>query len=478
MKLKYWLAALISLFILLFASHATKAQSQSVPENFPAIPPPFQLTPLPQTQSQTQTFKIGHVEDSQPVSSAGRETGFCDALSSIFRANKPEKVKIPFDSRFIHSQGVAIECGPNSITKERIDDLQSKLLPVTGVFTKPFFRTETKIVIRNSKRHLLSPQDVSPDITDSGNSSFTVAVIEKTTTEDALKKIYPNAKLVEVKDRTAAINRLRSDSSDPIDAYISDEVLLPKVLQALGQDASQFSIEPKLYGLTNEYYGIVIYNDPNNLSYKFDELLNTVESWLNRQDGLREVEKLKRELDYNATSNVLKWFISTNWLYYLPLPLLILLVFLLSIALFLFLFWILPQLAQTPPIQSLFNRLGGRRQNSRINQVVNVFVSGASNTLIPNYIDRNAVATLLSEFNEPIVQANVQTSSIESEETEQVIENLASRAESDSYFRKVLKAMLVPAGDATREEASEWWKTVVKRALERIEESVQNTFNP
>ena len=61
--------------------------------------------------------------------------------------------------------------------------------------------------------------------------SFRVGVLKNTTSEEALKSIYPNAIRQEVDTRTAAINFLNQGS---IDAYISDEVLLPSMLGEKG----------------------------------------------------------------------------------------------------------------------------------------------------------------------------------------------------------------------------------------------------
>jgi hypothetical protein len=415
------------------------------------------------------------VEDSEPVSTDARgQNTYCHALEKYLDEYTPREVTIEFSQRFKHHEGIAIECGSNSITSKRINDLQdsNQNQGVKGFFSEPFFRTETKIIVKNSKRDLLTQEELPlSSFTRQSDLSFTVGVIEKTTSEEALKSIYPNAIRKEVDKRKTAIQSLQSDGEGSIDAYISDEVLLPSVLRVL--PASDFSIEPKLYGLTNEYYGIVLYDDPKS-PYLFDTLKEKVNTWINSEEGQKEKEKLERETNYSATSRALKFFISLNTLYNLPPLVLLLLIFLLPVILLFFIILLFSCIAKIPLFNMVLNWIRHRGQeNNKIAHIINVFVSGTNNTLIPQYIDRNAVVALLREVGDPLLQASHQNIPLEVE-VEQVAENLAHKAKSNPYFLKVLKALLATVKDATREETDKWLRSVITRVFEKIE---QNMFN-
>lgn len=126
--------------------------------------------------------------------------------------------------------------------------------------------------------------------------------------------------------------------------------------------------------------------------------------------------------------------------------------FLLPVMLMFIMIWVLSLIAKIPLLRMLLNRIKRRGQeNNKIAHIVNIFVAGANNTLIPQYIDRNAVVTLLREVGDPLLQTSNQNISSEVE-VDQVAENLAHRAERDPYFLKVLKALLGTVKDATREE--------------------------
>jgi len=298
--------------------------------------------------------------------------------------------------------------------------------------------------------------------------SFRVGVLKNTTSEEALKSIYPNAIRQEVDTRTAAINFLNQGS---IDAYISDEVLLPSMLGEKVLKPSEFSIEPKLYGLTNEYYGIVLYDDPSS-PYPFDDLRTAVNDWVNNEGGLKERRKLVRETNYSATSRALRLFISLNTLYNLPPFVLLLLIFLFPIVSLFLIAWLFCCIAKIPLFNMVLTWIRRRGQdNNKIAHIINVFVSGANNTLIPQYIDRNAVIALLKGVGDPLLQPSNQNMPLEAE-VEQVAENLAQKAKSDPYFLKVLKALLGTLKDVTTEETDKWLRRVITKTVEKIEQNI------
>jgi Bacterial extracellular solute-binding proteins, family 3 len=476
MQLRYGVISLTFCLFLLFFSSTTQGQTpsglgQETPTNL-VFPVPS-LTIPPQNPENSYEFKFGIVEDSEPVSTDARGLNtYCHALEKYLDEYAPKEVTIEFSQRFKHHEGVAIECGPNSITSKRISDLQDPTLNqgINGFFSEPFFRTETKIIIKNSKRNLLKREGLPlSSFTEKSDSSFTVGVIKNTTSEEALKSIYPNAIRKETDRRKTAIASLQSNDDDSIDAYVSDEVLLPSMLRVL--PSSDFSVEPKLYGLTNEYYGIVLYDDPKSV-YPFDALRAKVNTWIGSEEGQKERGKLEKEISYSSTSSALKAFVSSDILYSLPSFLLFSLMFFLPIAAFFFIIFSFAWIAKIPLFSVVLNRIRSRGQNNnKIAQIINVFVSGANNTLIPQYIDRDTVITLLREVGDPLLQSSNNNVPPEME-VEKVAENLVHKAKNDLYLLKVLKALLGTVKDATREETDKWLRSVITRVFEKIEQTI------
>lgn len=461
MRLKYWVTVLVFFLLLLFFSSSTQAQlRQRFGEGNSRNTVSMILSQAQNSETASAyEFKFGSVDDSEPVSSNDRLERYCDALFSELEVYGAKKVSVKYNKRFQHHDGIIIECGPNSITSERIKDLKNSELngDVNGYFSEPFFRTETKIIIRNSKRKLLTQKNPSlASFEGQSDSSFKVGVIKDTTNEGALKSIYPTAILKEVENRTEAIQHLKSSM---IDAYISDEVLLPSILNKL--PPGEFSIEPKLYGFTNEYYGIVIYDDPKS-PYSFKKLKEKVNTWINSEKGQKEREKLEREIDYSATSRALNLFISSNTLYNIPPFVLLFLMLLFPIILLFFIIWLFSCVVKISLFSPFLKWFRSRWQNNnKITHIVNIFVSRVNNTLIPLYIDRNAVFILLRGIGNPLLQANNQNIHSNEEVKKKVAENLLSEAESDPYFLKVLKALLGVVKDVTIEEIDKWLENVI-----------------
>ena len=306
MRLKYWVIALIFFLFLLFFSNSTQAQ---LPQGLEQETPKSSASPiLIQTPKNNYEFKFGILEDSEPVSTDARGLNtYCQALKKHLDLYAPKEVTITYSQRRVQYDGITIECGSNSITSKRIKELQERQ-GAKGFFSEPFFRTETKIILKNSKRNLLKQERLSlASFIDQSDSSFKVGVIGDTTSEEVVKRIYPTAILKKVDTRKDAIRFLQSNNDDSIDAYISDEVLLPSMLKNDVLPQSDFSIEPKLYGLTNEYYGVIIYNDPNS-PYRFDDLRAKVNAWISSNEGQKERKKLEKEANLSVAQKVSHWF--------------------------------------------------------------------------------------------------------------------------------------------------------------------------
>jgi len=197
-----------------------------------------------------------------------------------------------------------------------------------------------------------------------------------------------------------------------------------------------------------------------------------VNDWVNNEGGLKERRKLVRETNYSATSRALRLFISLNTLYNLSPFVLLLLIFLFPIVSLFLIAWLFCCIAKIPLFNMVLTWIRRRGQdNNKIAHIINVFVSGANNTLIPQYIDRNAVIALLKGVGDPLLQPSNQNMPLEAE-VEQVAENLAQKAKSDPYFLKVLKALLGTLKDVTTEETNKWLRRVITKTVEKIEQNI------
>lgn len=239
----------------------------------------------------TRNLPFAYIKDAPPVSSENRNgilEGFCGSLRS-YLINEgwtvediiityPERFKVLASKRpdiYINSLP-AVECGPSTITRQRKDELLALGNGNTGSFSDPFFKTSTKLLINKEKLEKLYQ----------GSNDLDIGVQGYTTNNQVIGKIFPSARIVTVKDRRDAVDRLTTrDMEKHIDAYTGDEVILIDLLKE-NNLGDRFSIEPKLYGYTQEPYGVVVYNDK--------ELLNSVNSFINR-DGQNATSQLNNK---------------------------------------------------------------------------------------------------------------------------------------------------------------------------------------
>ncbi|MDM9585118.1 transporter substrate-binding domain-containing protein [Nostoc sp. GT001] len=347
-----------------------------------------------------------------------------------------------------------MECGANTISEERTQDLKKH----QGVFSVPFFTTGAKFIIRNDKRHFLN--ETTP--------SFKIGVLGETTTEHVVNSIYPTAKLVPVIDRADAINKLESGY---IDAYISDEILLPSILKELETNSKDsYSIEPKAYGFTNESYGVVVYDDKL--------LLDRVNNWIIDEGQEAKKSELEKQANYNWISERLKFLLSQDYFYNLVGFLLIflpLLFFLLLVTHPLF----IALVAKLPLFARFLKWIRRRPQGGKRSFVAplirwilddetfNVVTYKANKSLVPMYIDRETVVALVKEVGQPLVYLNNE-SEPSTVEVEKVAQNLAQEAEKNPHFAKVLETVK----DAATEETEKWIRSAVTRAFELLKQAV------
>jgi hypothetical protein len=227
-----------------------------------------------------------------------------------------EKMKDPekdnLKQRFFE-KNLGVECGPNSITKERESDLEK----VSGVFLKKFYTTGAKILIHKDNRHLLyQPSFFAENQKTSNGIPRVIGVVggerkngeavsgclvdnpqdardNGTTTGTAVKAIYGAQVKVLV---------LRSQAKDclidkSIIAYSSDEILLRGMLKEYASDLKDYVIEPSIAPLTYEAYGVVAYGR----SELRDALIQRIERWSDKLNEEKYFEAKEKELPrYNA----------------------------------------------------------------------------------------------------------------------------------------------------------------------------------
>jgi len=460
MRLKYWVISLVAILFSLGFPGITQGQVSHVFES--TAFEKFTPSVLAQSVGSEPIIKFGYIKDSQPVSYENYGVGgYClrlkEYLEKTYKFQEPDEI-IPYTERFTRYKEITVECSANTISELRKQD---DLTPRKGEFSEPFFTTSAKFLIRNSKRSLLN--EAIP--------SFRIGVIGKTTSQKVVNSVYPTATAVPVIDRAEAIKKIKLDSQDPdsIDAYISDELLLESVLEELPPNL--YSIEPKAYGFSRESYGVVVYDN--------QVLLNTINEWIKGEQGQ---EAKKNELDkkahYNPISQGLRFLLSQDYFYKLVSFLLIFLPLLFLLLLFTHPLFI-TLIAKFP----LFTRFLAwmRRRELRGNrsfvdpfigkilhdETFNVIIYKANKSLVPMFIDRETVVSLIKVVGQPLLYLNNgdEPSTVE---VEKVAQNLAQKAKSNPHFTKVLETVK----DAANEETDRWIRNAVTRAFELLKQTV------
>jgi len=443
MRLKHFLIALIAVLYSLNFSEIVQGQVNDISRQvISRSPAPLVLA---QTQSSGQPLVFGYVEDGQPVSSPGSydPSGYCGDLKKYlkqFYTFASRDVALRYENRFKRYEGVAIECGPNTITPKRI---QERLLPYNGSFSSPFFTTGAKLIIRNDKRYLLN----------AAMPSFTIGVIGDTTTLEAVKNIYPTATPQPIGDRGDAKDKLESRQ---IDAYISDEILLASILKELPRG---YSIEPKVYEFTHESYGVVVYDNP--------DLLRVINNWISdKGQGARNKLKWKVS-NYNWISAFLKFLVSWEFFYFLA-TFLIFFSLLSTLTHPAFIYLVLkaiPSKWGNRALQGLKTRASRKGSKDPLvvfgnsvfkNEVFTVIAHQANSGLNLGFIDKDTAVKLVQEVGiQTLLQRYQEGSGLSPDEAERRVEkDIAQRAKGDSQFSKMLVKWLDAAGSTASTETA------------------------
>lgn len=229
MRLKHWVISLVAILLSLFFSGGIQGQVSDVFE-----PTKFENSTssiLAQSSDSTDTMKFGYLKDAFPVSheEAGKGIikGYCGKLKNYLDKNgyKSKEIAIPSDKRFKKYEGITVECSANTITQKRVSELESIAVPPPKKSENESLNILAKIIIRNDSHDHLK------DVT----SEFRIGLMSNTITESIARNIYPKAKVVTFDNRANAIKGLKLSLKDDkaINAFISDETLLPTILRDL-----------------------------------------------------------------------------------------------------------------------------------------------------------------------------------------------------------------------------------------------------
>lgn len=466
MRRKYCLVAAIAIISTLIFSGITQASLTASIAILQARSQLVAQADIPQNNSEDEII-FGYIEDAPPVSSktVSGVSGYCKQLKEYLESQIWDLYPVPMQrsqrrtafkdvaypdtkepiTEVIEGQKRAIECGPNSINRERIKELMAleEGGKVSAKYSNKFFTTSTKILIKESKLRNL---EQSPE-------NLKIGVLGNTTTQ-VIGKIYGTSHIKEVNDRSDAIEQLkRGGQADGIDAYASDEILLMGIRTDENfEKRKEFVIEPKIYGFTREEYGVVIYND--------DRLRDKINDWISN-DGQAAKHDLERLV---AMSSALSFFVSRDY-FYLALLIIPSIFILLLISHPWFIFMVLKFI----PVR-LANRfldwLKARRNRKGNNDLVIIFMnrllSNEVFTLVAHkandrfnvgFIGGDAAIKLVEEVGiQPLLQKYRDDGLPEEKAEEKVAEVIAQQVKSNHQIYKMLQTWVNAAGTTAATE--------------------------
>lgn len=234
---------------------------------------------------------FGYNPDSSPVSSTeiirnektGEILGYCGLLAEFLRGKdyqlEPRELHfeerfVPFAEKLVGKPG--IQCGPDSITRQRVETLHTLGNGSGADFSTPFALTSTKLLIRRDKLERLYTQPGKLRIGLLEDPTQPIAI-----TTSLIRSVYPMAHMFRQTNRAEAIKHLLlpADQQEAIDAYASDEIILADMLanDIKPDKQADYVIAPALHGYSREEYAVVVYNSP--------ELLKVVNGWVVSDQG-------------------------------------------------------------------------------------------------------------------------------------------------------------------------------------------------
>ena len=276
----------------------------------------------------SQVLYFGHMSYTVPIAyiaeSDGALSGYCKSLLEYLKDTKnyniepvPVEYKYRFTGTIKHKQKkiqLGVECGPNTINNERKESLRTLKIngeDYPGYFSKPFFRTETKLLLKKEQEDknflkLYRQKDLFKQSPDTNLKKRKILVggktnneVGKDTNNQILKSFYPNAELREFDSRKELWDILMTEPE--VIAFAGDEILLVEFLKDKEDDypdkIKNYTIVPILSkgailpeGITShkQDYGIVYYKK------NFPKIEKDISDWLKSSQGIKAKEKLCR----------------------------------------------------------------------------------------------------------------------------------------------------------------------------------------
>jgi two-component system NarL family sensor kinase len=266
---------------------------------------------------------FGYSADGAPVSyhnllGGEQPEGFCGYVADYLQADGYQLTfqSLNFDQRFDFfpkalgnnnpkKRKTGVLCGPNSQTRERQENLNSN--SYFGEFSKVFFTTKAKLLIRKDKQGLLKDNPQKLRIGVLGNSTTSVELV-KNISHMITPEPFPS--------RYEAVNALLTDR---IDAYVSDEVILKFILDtviaAKGRQ-QEYSIEEPREAAPEEYV-LVVYNAVEDPQQMPSVLKGLLDGWIaDPERGKKAVEATLEKVFYpkdtvepENTANLKPWLL-------------------------------------------------------------------------------------------------------------------------------------------------------------------------
>ncbi len=230
-----------------------------IPEPLVAVTPPQNSSILAEIK-ETGILNIAMRTDAVPFGYTDNDdnwVGYCadlatalsDRLAEELKTATPIKViKTPssLSNRFelVEQQTVHLECGPNSIVRNK-----------QGIaFSDPFFSSGTRFLVSDRKASIFN--------FNSSLQGLKLGVLGATTNKQFLEQNYPDAEIVAFESEDGRKKGVEAVTNGNLDAFVSDTVLLTGELNHQGLEPDNYQTIPK-NPLTCDYYGLILpQNDP------------------------------------------------------------------------------------------------------------------------------------------------------------------------------------------------------------------------
>ncbi len=226
-----------------------------IPESVVTITPRKKESILAQIKN-TKTLKIAMRSDAAPFGYLDTQEnlwiGYCGDLADALGEYLSQKLNIPsgieviklpssLKNRFdlVRENTVHLECGPNTIRKDKQDIS----------FSNPFFVSGTHFLVTNENQAKVNP--------DSDLAEIKIGVLQDTTTAEFVRETYPQAQIVYFQGATGRSDGIGAVISNDIDTLASEGVLLSGEIDRQNLARENYQLIPEK-PLTCDFYGLIL----------------------------------------------------------------------------------------------------------------------------------------------------------------------------------------------------------------------------